>query len=275
MADFLAQMAESSQARVAKAMSERDLDRLVRLVDSASLPPRLVLSDGFDVIAEVKGHSPAEGELADEASLDRVDLANQYADGGAMAVSVLSEPTRFAGNLAHVATVARTLAERQVPVMRKDFLVSPYQIYEARLSGAGGVLLITAMLDDAQLEAMLLTAASLSLFVLLECFDEADIERSAALLGHPTAIDMIDAGQLLLGVNTRNLRTLAVDTHRLANLAPRLPTGVITVAESGLKTASDAARVAELGYRAGLVGTALMRSDDPKGLIRAMREAAN
>ena len=275
MADFLAEMAESSRARVAAAMAERDLDRLVRLVDGASLPPRLALTAGFNVIAEVKGHSPAEGTLADSHSLDRPALSARYADGGAVAVSVLSEPSRFAGDLTHVEAVSRTLFSRDVPVMRKDFLVAPYQLYEARLAGAGGVLLITAMLDDAHLEAMLVTAADLSLFVLLECFDEEDIRRSTSLLTHPTATDMINAGQLLLGVNTRNLRTLEVDTDRLQNLAPKLPEGVVTVAESGLKTANDAAAAAALGYRAGLVGTALMRSDEPDALIRAMREAAS
>jgi indole-3-glycerol phosphate synthase len=158
------------------------------------------------------------------------------------------------------------------PVMRKDFLVDPVQVLEARKAGASGVLLITTMLSDATLRQMLDRAFEHSLFVLLEAFDEEDLRRSSALLENAIDRDKADAGQLLIGVNTRNLRTLEVDGDRLQKLAPHLPRATC-VAESGLVVADDAARVAGWGYRMALVGTALMRSDDPAALIHAMRAA--
>jgi indole-3-glycerol phosphate synthase len=148
--------------------------------------------------------------------------------------------------------------------MRKDFLVDPVQVLEARAAGASGVLLITTMLDDATLRAMLDCAFEHGMFVLLESFDEDDLQRSARYL----EID----GQLLIGVNTRNLRTLEVDGDRLRRLSPLLPDATC-VAESGLREAADAARVAGWGYTMALVGTALMRSEDPAALIAAMRKA--
>jgi len=156
--------------------------------------------------------------------------------------------------------------------MRKDFLVDPVQVLEARRAGASGVLLITSMLDDRSLRAMLDRAREHGMFVLLESFDEQDLARSDRLLGTPAYRDEADAGRLLFGVNTRNLRTLDVDGARLQMLAPRLPAGRC-VAESGLREPGDAARVAGLGYSLALVGTALMKSEDPAALVAAMRDA--
>ena len=190
--------------------------------------------------------------------------------GGAAAISVLTEPSRFDGSLEHLEEVAAAVPG--TPVMRKDFLVDPVQILEARSAGASGVLLIAAMLDDRQLRAMLDCAAEHGMFVLLESFDEVDLARSSGLLDNPADRERAGAGQLLFGVNTRNLRTLHVDPERLEKLAPALPAGRC-VAESGLHNETDAAAVADLGYRLALVGTALMRSADPAGLVAAMRDA--
>jgi indole-3-glycerol phosphate synthase len=228
----------------------------------------LVLSD-FDIIAEIKGRSPAEGDLAG-ADLDRAEQARRYARGGAAAISVLTEPSRFDGSLEHLEEVVAAVPG--TPVMRKDFLVEPVQVLEARRAGASGVLLIAAMLDDDKLRAMLDTAYEHGLFVLLECFDEADLTRVDRLLDYPPDADQAAAGTLLVGINTRNLRTLDVDGERLHRLAPLLP-DARCVAESGLHTPGDAAKAAADGYRVALVGTALMRSDDPAALIAAMREA--
>ena len=148
--------------------------------------------------------------------------------------------------------------------MRKDFLVDSVQVLEARAAGASGVLLIATMLDDATLREMLDCAFEHGMFVLLESFDEDDLRRSSRFLD-------LD-GQLLIGVNTRNLRTLDVDADRLERFAPLLP-AARCVAESGLRVADDASRVAGWGYTMALVGTALMRSDDPGALIAAMRAA--
>ena len=260
MSDFLQQMATLSAERAAGAAAMRAAD-----LDKPVLPLRL---SEFDVIAEIKDHSPAEGVLAAKGS-DRSARARSYASGGAAAISVLTEPSRFAGDLAHVEEVA--LATPDTPVMRKDFLVDVAQILEARAAGASGVLLIVTMLSDNRLRSMLDCAREHGMFVLLESFDENDLSRSARLLSDADH-EQVDAGQLLFGVNTRNLRTLAVDPDRLQKLAPALPMGRC-VAESGLLVAGDARRVAGWGYSLALVGTALMRSDDPARLIAGMRSA--
>jgi indole-3-glycerol phosphate synthase len=223
----------------------------------------------FDVIAEIKDRSPAEGDLAAPES-DRAERARQYAAGGAAAISVLTEPSRFAGSLEHLERVAAAVPG--VPVMRKDFLVDPVQILEARSAGASGVLLIVNMLVDDVLHRMLDTAFDNGMFVLLEGFDANDLSRATLLLRESAYGSKATGGQLLVGVNTRNLRTLHVDPGRLERLAPLLP-AARCVAESGLHTADDAATVAGLGYRVALVGTALMRSADPEALVAAMREA--
>ena len=262
MSDFLQTMASHSAARaaaVSPSFSSSDFDR-----------PVVSLTLGaFDVIAEIKDRSPAEGDLSCGDS-DRISRAEAYAAGGAAAISVLTEPSRFDGDLAHLEEVVAAVPD--TPVMRKDFLVEPVQILEARKAGASGVLLITTMLSDAKLREMLDRAWEHGLFVLLEAFDEDDLTRSSALLDNAVDHDKGADGQLLVGVNTRNLRTLEVDADRLRNLAPALPQ-VRCVAESGLLVPDDAARVAGWGYRMALVGTALMRSDDPGALVAAMRSA--
>lgn len=264
MSDFLQSMAAGSAERAAAAsstFSSADFDK-----------PLVPLSLGdFDVIAEIKDRSPAEGELRGTAS-NRVERARSYSRGGAAAISVLTEPSRFAGDLAHLEEVVAAVPE--TPVMRKDFLVEPVQVREARKAGASGVLLIAALLSDAKLREMLDVAWQHGMFVLLESFDEDDLARSAKLLDNSDDGERAEAGQLLIGVNTRNLRTLEVDHERLQKLAPRLP-NARCVAESGLRIADDAAKVATLGYRLALVGTALMRSDDPEALVAALRQSGS
>ena len=263
MSDFLQTMAESSAERAAAAIrySSADFDKPV-------VP--LVLGR-FDVIAEIKDRSPAEGDLATENS-NRIEQARRYVEGGAAAISVLTEPSRFSGSLTHLQEVIVTVPG--TPVMRKDFLVEPVQILEARAAGASGVLLIVTMLSDHKMREMLDCAAEHNMFVLLESFAGSDLERASRLLDSSSDQDRAASGQLLFGVNTRNLRTLHVDPDRLANLAAMLP-AARCVAESGLHNADDAATVAGLGYQLALVGTALMRSTDPASLVRAMREAGS
>lgn len=264
MSDFLQTMAAGSAERAAAVspnFSSADFDTPV-------VPLKL---GHFDVIAEIKGRSPAEGELATTES-NRVEQARKYSMGGAVAISVLTEPSRFDGDLAHLQEVVAAVS--RTPVMRKDFLVEPVQVHEARRAGASGVLLIATMLSDTRLREMLDAAWSHGMFVLLESFDEDDLARSSKLLDNADDAERAKAGQLLIGVNTRNLRTLEVDGERLRKLAPRLP-DARCVAESGLRVADDAARVAGYGYRMALVGTALMRSQDPAALVAAMRNAGS
>lgn len=265
MTDFLRKMADASRDRASLLEARWQAELLDRPVTPLKL-------DRFDVIAEIKDHSPAEGRLAGDAA-DRGARAVAYAEGGAAAISILTEPFRFAGEIAHLEEVVSAVADLEIPVMRKDFLVDPKQVLEARANGASGVLLIVAILDDASLDSMLACASEHSMFVLLESFDEHDLTRSAKLLEKSAHADRAAACQLLIGVNTRDLRTLEVDATRLERLADRLPSGAVAVAESGLKTPADVARVASLGYATALVGTALMKSDDPRQLVSDMLAA--
>jgi len=270
--DFLAGMAAASQRRseVARAQLSDAQQRSLLSCLGATTP--LMLAPGnFDLIAELKKQSPAEGKL-DLASFDPLQQAEAYARGGAAALSVLTEPDRFSGSLADLQAIAAL--NLGVPVMRKDFLVSRFQVREARLAGASGVLLIAAILNAEQLKAMLDAAFELDLFVLLEAFDQPDLEKSvAALQSYGAAVDSTGRCRFMLGVNCRDLRTLKVDFRHFERMARLLPAEVPCVAESGVATAEQAAEVAGLGYRLALVGTALMRSADPAKAVRELRQA--
>lgn len=231
------------------------------------LPVAPLRLDSFDLIAEIKDRSPSAGELARDPG-NRMDRARQYLQAGAAAISVLTEPSEFGGDMSHLREVVAAVSG--LPVMRKDFLVDVRQVLEARAAGASGVLLIVAMLGDHTLADMLDCAFEHSLFVLLESFEEEDILRTEALLKIARHADRAGRRQLLVGVNSRNLRTLEVDSGRLARLARLLPQGAVAVAESGLGNSADAAEVSSLGYRVALVGTALMREGNPGVLISDM-----
>jgi indole-3-glycerol phosphate synthase len=266
--EFLEVMASGSRARVQAA---RRLHPEAALeVAARSTPPapglRLAAS-GFDLIAEVKLRSPAAGQLGAAAD-DLAARVTAYACGGAAAVSVLTEPSRFDGALDHLVRAARALAPLGVPAMRKDFLVEPYQVLEARAAGAGGVLVILRMLSREELDALLDCAASLGLFVLLEAFDAPDIELMHELIDADGG-----ASQLLAGVNCRDLGTLEVVPARLTQLAPLLPAHVPRVAESGVATAADAQRIREAGYQLALVGSALMQGGEPQALTAKLLAA--
>lgn len=263
---LLGEMAASSFRRLERARGEVPLSELRRQAGERTPPPPLSLA-GFDLIAEIKRRSPSAGPLAGSGPVSVAERAVLYAGAGAAAVSVLTEPERFGGSLEDLAEAAAAAA---VPVMRKDFLVDPYQVWEARAAGAGGVLLIVGMLDDAQLPDLLEAAREARLFALVECFDEGELRRFEALMkererssGDPP---------VLAGVNCRNLRTLEVEFSRFAALAPksRPDSPWPVVAESGVENAAAAGRVAELGYRLALVGTALMRAPQPGTLIEQM-----
>lgn len=254
---FLTRMASASRERVRAARALESEAALERRALAVATPPGLTL-DRFDVIAELKLRSPAAGGLAHR-DFDRGAQLASYARGGAAAVSVLTEPSEFKGELAHLGDAAAQLAAARVPTMRKDFLTDPYQVLEARAAGAGGVLVIVTMLDDAALRALVDCARRCGLFVLLEAFDRADLERLAAF-DAPAAPG---APPLLAGVNCRDLRDLDVRFARFAELAPYLPRHLPTVAESGIGNADDIRTVAEAGYRLALIGSSLMLAADP------------
>jgi indole-3-glycerol phosphate synthase len=266
MSGFLDDMARFSAMRVTQATARESLAALERRAKSAPPSPRLRLSNaGFDVIAELKLRSPAAGVLSEQGE-DWLGRVAQYALGGAAAVSVLTEPSRFDGSLEHLRQAALALAPLGVPAMRKDFLVDPYQVLEARAAGAGGVLVIVRMLSRSQMSQLLDAAAEHGMFVLLEAFDAADLATVKDLLTSRSAATEA-AADLLVGINCRDLATLEVVQERFEALAPQLPGDWPAVAESGVATAADALRMRRLGYRLALIGTALMGCDEPAKLL--------
>ena len=267
MSDFLQGMAESSRARAERTRAEAPLDTWRARALAGPTPLPLVLSE-FDLIAEVKLRAPSVGVLQqDRSALDQmlVQRVSAYCAGGAAAISVLTEPSRFDGSLEHLRAAVSVAT---VPVMRKDFLVDPIQVYEGRAAGASGVLVIVRMVDDATLDAMCDAAAECGLFVLVEAFDEADLVRAGRLTARWTGDQPI-----LVGVNVRDLRTLEVVPGRLQRVATALPEGVPAVAESGMTGPKDAAAAASAGYHLALVGSALMQADHPAGFAQEMIQA--
>jgi len=288
VADFLAGMAITSRRRAGAAKRRLALAGIrARAADTRPAPALVLSPEGFDLIAEIKRRAPG----VDAAAVVLEHLAEAYAAGGAAAVSVLTEPLAFDGSLEDLAATGRVLAasDRPIPTMRKDFLVDPYQVFEARAAGAGGVLLIADLLtplderaDGAILaggtmggatradpDALLDAAAETGLWVLVEAFDDGRIDRAVRLARRATNRGV----QAFVGVNVRDLRTLAVDEWKLARVAGNLPPGLPCVAESGMLTSEDVAAAAHLGYGLALVGRALSGAPDPRGLLVDMLRA--
>ncbi|MET0499610.1 MAG: indole-3-glycerol-phosphate synthase [Steroidobacteraceae bacterium] len=269
MSGLLTEMAQTSLARLADARSKESEQSLWARASDAPPAPRLKLShEGFDIIAECKLQSPSAGDLSANTS-GVEDRVRAYAQGGACAVSVLTEPSRFGGNLEHLEQAATALRPLDVPVMRKDFLVDPYQIMEARAAGAGGVLVILRMLESCHITALLDCAAMLKMFVLLEAFDAADLEVARSVLTPRKQ----HGEQILVGLNCRDLETLQIDFPRFEQLAGRLPFGYTSVAESGVGTLEDVKKVVDVGYRVALIGTTLMTSNEPEKLLSELLSA--
>ena len=206
-----------------------------------------------NVIAECKRRSPSKGVMA--AHYDPAAIAEQYERGGAAAISVLTEPGFFDGSLDHLATVRARVA---LPLLRKDFIVDEYQLFEARANGADAALLIVAALEQVQLVSLQRKAAELGLATLVEVHDEQELGRA------------VDAGARVVGVNNRDLRTLAVDVEASGRLAAAMPKDVIGVSESGLRSRAELDRLALVGYRAFLIGERFMTDPDPASAVRAL-----
>jgi indole-3-glycerol phosphate synthase len=215
-------------------------------------PAESVLRDGdtVKVIAEVKRSSPSKGALA--AIADPAGLAAEYESGGACLISVLTERQRFGGSLEDLAAVRGTV---DVPVLRKDFVVTSYQVWEARAYGADAVLLIVAALEQEALVSLVERVQSLGMAALVEVHDETEIERA------------VDAGARVIGVNTRDLKTLDVDRSIFARLAPKIPSGIVRIAESGVRGPHDVLDYARSGAHAVLVGESLVTGKDPRSAV--------
>ena len=242
--DLARRRAETSEAELRAALADADPPR--------DPMPRL-RGLGSSVIAEVKRRSPSKGELAEIA--DPAALARDYAAGGAAAISVLTEERRFAGSLDDLRAVRAAV---DLPLLRKDFIVEPYQVVEARAAGADLVLLIVAALGDDDLRGLHDLARELGMSVLVEVHDEPETARAVAL------------GAELVGVNARNLKTLDVDPDTFGRLAPLVPADRVLVAESGIASPVEVKRYVAEGARAVLVGEALVKDGDPEGAVRAM-----
>jgi indole-3-glycerol phosphate synthase len=248
--DIVAGVREDLAPRMA-AVPEAEIERR-----AAAVPPPLDAEaalrsqPGIAVIAEVKRSSPSKGALAEIA--DPAALAAAYAEGGATAISVLTEPRRFSGTLDDLAAVRRRVA---VPLLRKDFVVTRYQVTEARAYGADLVLLIVASLTDRELAGLLEHTESLGMTSLVEVHDEDETRRA------------LDAGATVVGVNARDLRTLDVDRSVFARLQPLIPDDVVTIAESGVRTVEDVREYAAAGAHGVLVGEALVTGGEPAAAV--------
>ena len=230
-----------------------ELQERVAAAPPARDPMPAFRAPGVSVIAEVKRSSPSKGALAPID--DPAALAGQYAAGGAAAISVLTEQRRFGGSLDDLRAV-RTVVD--VPLLRKDFIVTPYQLWEARAAGADLALLIVAALTQPELHALLEVTGEVGLTALVEVHDEDEAARAVA------------AGATLVGVNARNLKTLEVDPGTFARLAPALPDDVVTVAESGVRSPEDVSSYAAAGADVVLVGEALVTGADPRDAVQQM-----
>jgi indole-3-glycerol phosphate synthase len=225
-------------------------DRAWRAPEPKDAYAALSHRDGVHVIAEVKRSSPSKGALA--AIADPATLASDYAAGGATAVSVLTEGRRFGGSLSDLAAVRAVV---DIPVLRKDFVVDPYQVWEARAHGADMVLLIVAALAQDELTGLLERVESLGMHALVEVHEEDEVVRA------------VDAGARIIGVNARNLKTLEVDRGTFARLAPLIPDHLVAVAESGIRGPFDVLEYGRAGARAVLVGEALVTGDAPREAV--------
>ncbi|HEX5214809.1 MAG TPA: indole-3-glycerol phosphate synthase TrpC [Vicinamibacterales bacterium] len=255
-----ADLLQTIVAAAKKAADERARARRgVTAVLAADRAPRGALFEemlrrpGLNVIAECKRRSPSRGILCRD--YDPAAIAISYARAGAAAISVLTEPTFFDGSLDHLRAVRNAV---ELPVLRKDFIVTESQITEAVAAGADAVLLIVGALDDRQLATLFATASVLGLAVLVEVHDANELSRA------------IDAGASIIGVNSRNLRTLEVSLAVFDALASSLPPGAIAVAESGLRTRADLDRLKSLRYDAFLVGERFMITPDPGAALASL-----
>jgi len=209
------------------------------------------------IIAEIKKASPSAGLICKD--FDPLRIAREYRKAGAAALSIITEAHHFQGNLE---ILAELRCHTDLPILRKDFIVDPYQILEARWAGADAVLLIAALLDSPDMESLRLEAEKLGMDALVEVHDEAELEKA------------LDAGAGFIGVNNRDLRSFEVSLDVSLNMARRIPSGIPAVAESGIRTADDIRRLTEAGYRGFLVGEQFMRAPSPGAALRELCSGA-
>ena len=256
--NILDQLADYARQRVEEAKRQTPLTEIKR--QALALPKgdflfeKALAKPGLSFICECKKASPSKGLIA--ADFPYLQIAKEYEAAGADAISVLTEPKWFLGSDRYLEEIASAVS---TPCLRKDFTVDDYMIYEAKLLGASAVLLLCAILDDAQLREYLALCDGLGLSALVEAHDEAEVDRA------------LNAGARILGVNNRDLKNFTVDTENSRRLRARIPEDVLFVSESGVRTAEDVARLAAIGADAVLIGETLMRAPDKTAKLRELK----
>ena len=259
MGDILKQLAEYAEERVKRKKEVLSLDeirqRALRLSKDRSFPFEAALrAPGMSFICECKKASPSKGLIDPE--FDYLRIAKEYEEAGASAISCLTEPKWFLGKEEYLKEIAATVS---VPVLRKDFTVDEYMIYEAKLLGASAVLLIVSILSEEEMRGMIRTADCLGLSALVEAHDEEEIETA------------LRAGARAIGVNNRNLHDFTVDIRNSVRLRGYVPEEVLFTAESGIRTRDDIRVLEEAKVNAVLIGESLMRSENKKNMLRELK----
>jgi indole-3-glycerol phosphate synthase len=257
MADVLDRIVQAKRAQVARDKENVSPRRLIELATSAppprDLPAALRREGQVNIIAEIKKASPSRGNI--QASADVAGVAEGYAAAGAVALSVLTESGFFLGTSEDLAEAKRSVA---VPVLRKDFILEEYQVYESRVLGADSLLLIVRILPSRDLRTLIGVARSLHMEPLVEVHTDEEARRA------------VDCGGTLIGVNNRNLQTLSVSIDNSLRIAGSLPDTVVRVSESGIETRQDIDRLRAAGFHAFLIGERLMREPDPGAALRGL-----
>ena len=266
--NFLSNMATNSLVRFKESstiLSEKEL--LDRLSEVKPSQPFVLNNQSFCLIAEIKKTSPSSGDLFGD-DFHMTEQASDYIKGKADMISVLTEPSRFSGSLDDLSELSNTFPD--AAFMRKDFLVHPYQVSEAYYYGARGVLLIAAILSEEQLEEMIKRALQHNMFVLIEAFNEYEVDQSCSVISRFGC----SQGSLMLGVNCRDLKSLEVDFARFKSVSESLPQNITCIAESGIVNSNDISQIVDWGYSGALIGTALMQNDNPESTLIDFRKTA-
>ncbi len=261
MSTILDQLADYARQRVAADRQQRSLNALVSLYESGTVPARAPFAfeaalkkPGLSFICEIKKASPSKGLISED--FPYLDIAREYENAGADCISCLTEPKWFLGSDKIFTDVRAAVS---TPMLRKDFTVDPYQIYQAKLMGADAVLLICAIFSESEIRSMLALCDDLGLSALVEAHDESEL------------LTAIRAGARIIGVNNRNLKDFSVDTENSKKLRSLAPEGVLFVSESGIQSAEDVRALRDCGVDAVLIGEALMRAPDKKAMLEQLR----
>ncbi len=259
MGTILDEIAEKTRARIQELKKVKSLEQIRKEAYSMEVNTdfpfeKALKKEGISFICEVKKASPSKGIIADD--FPYVAIAKSYEEAGAAAISILTEPYYFKGSNEYLKEIYK---EVSIPLLRKDFTVDEYMIYEAKLMGASAILLICSILNDVQLKSYLLTADELGLSALVEAHDEEEVERAKA------------AGARIIGVNNRDLKTFTVDRNNSVRLRKKVPNHILFVSESGIKTPEDISVLKENGTDAVLIGETFMRSKNKKEMLNTLR----